>query len=127
VETYAALDHLRVTSSTASTFSTALAHALRVRDLDLRVQLTLSSYLAAPYIAARTDLCATVPRSVARAIAPSLPLAVLPLPLTVREISIAVYWHQRHQGDAAHRWLRERIGGVFAALAGPVQVSRPAA
>jgi DNA-binding transcriptional LysR family regulator len=126
VETYAALEHMKVTSSTAGTFATALAQSLQSRDLDLKVPLTLSSYLAAPYVAARTDLVATLPRSVAHAIAPSLPLVVLPLPLTVREINIAVYWHQRHHTDPAHRWLRERLGTIFAHLAQPT-IARPAA
>lgn len=126
VETYAALEHMKVMSSAAGTFAAALAQGLRSRDLDLKVPLTLSSYLAAPYVAARSDLIATLPRSVAQAIAPSLPLVMLPLPLTVREISIAVYWHQRHHADPAHRWLRERLGTIFAQLA-PPKVARPAA
>jgi DNA-binding transcriptional LysR family regulator len=126
VDTYASLEHMRVTSSTAGTFAAALAHSLQSRDLDLKVPLTLSSYLAAPYVAARTDLVATLPRSVAQAIAPSLPLVMLPLPLTVRDINIAVYWHQRHHADPAHRWLRERLGVVFAHLAQP-KMARPAA
>jgi DNA-binding transcriptional LysR family regulator len=78
----------------------------------------VSSYLAAPYIAARTDIRATLPRSVAQALAPSLPLVMLPLPVSVGEINIAVYWHQRHQSDPAHRWLRERLGAVLADVTG---------
>ncbi len=126
VETYAALEHMKVTSSTAGTFAAALAHSLQSRDLDLKVPLTLSSYLAAPHVAARTDLVATLPRSVAQAIAPSLPLVMLPLPLTVRDINIAVYWHQRHHADPAHRWLRERLGTIFAHFAQPM-IAQPAA
>lgn len=118
VEAYAMLDHIKVASSASANFAAALAHALQSRALDIHARLTVSSYLAAPYIAARTDLVATLPRSVAQALASSLPLVMLPLPVTVGDISIAVYWHQRHQTDPAHRWLRERLGAVLADVTG---------
>ncbi|OFW08462.1 MAG: hypothetical protein A3H27_17530 [Acidobacteria bacterium RIFCSPLOWO2_02_FULL_59_13] len=116
LDAYAALEHVKVMSGSAGTFATALVHALRARDIELRVRLTISSYLAAPHIVKQSELVATLPRTVAEALAPNLGLAILPLPLQVRGISIALYWHQRHHQDTAHRWLREQIGHMFANL-----------
>lgn len=126
-EAFAAAAHLRVTSTNLGNFSTALAQALQAQAVELRVHLTLSSYLATPHVVARTDLVATVPRSVARTVARTLPVEVLPVPVDIPPISIALYWHERHHGDAAHKWLRDRIGAMFMELEAEVHAARPAA
>ncbi len=114
---YASLDHLKVMSGSAGTFATALAQSLRACDVDIRVQCTVSSYLAAPHIVRTSDMVGTLPRTIAEAFAPSLGLAILPLPLTVRPINVALYWHGRHHMDPAHRWMRDQIGATFAQVA----------
>ncbi|MFY2825121.1 LysR family transcriptional regulator [Ruegeria sp. MALMAid1280] len=47
------------------------------------------------------------------------PLAALdcaPLPFECEQVSIYMVWHQRSTNDPAHRWLRDRIEAVAAAL-----------
>jgi DNA-binding transcriptional LysR family regulator len=49
------------------------------------------------------------------------PLAALdcaPLPFECKPVSIYMVWHQRSTNDPAHRWLRDRIEVVAAALQG---------
>ncbi len=49
------------------------------------------------------------------------PLAALdcaPLPFECEPVSIYMVWHQRSTNDPAHRWLRDRIEAVAAALQG---------
>ena len=69
----------------------------------------VSSYLATPHIVAASDLIATLPGTIAAEFARTLPVAVLPLPVAVPAISIALFWHERNQKDPAHRWLRELV------------------
>jgi DNA-binding transcriptional LysR family regulator len=61
------------------------------------------------FAAARSDLVAAVPRSVATEAATVLPLRALRAPLELPPISVSLLWHPRHDHDPAHRWLRERV------------------
>lgn len=124
---YAAAAHVRVTSSFGGNFSAVLEQTLQTHAIELKVQMTLSSYLATPYVVARTDLVATTPGSVAHALARSLPVEIVPVPVEVPPISIALYWHERYQADAAHQWLRNRIAAMFVELSGELPAARVAA
>lgn len=68
--------------------------------------------LIAPLVVARTDLIATLPRSVATAFAQFLPLAVFKAPLDTPGFPIHMVWHPRTHEQAPHRWLREQIMAV---------------
>ncbi len=45
-------------------------------------------------------------------------LADAPVPLACPPMSMYLLWHQRHQADAAHRWLRQAIETISAATTG---------
>lgn len=44
-------------------------------------------------------------------------LAVAPVPVATPPMPMYLVWHQRHQGDPAHRWLRAELEAVAAGLA----------
>lgn len=48
-------------------------------------------------------------------------------PLTCPPMPMYVVWHLRHQDDPLHRWLREELLGVVAAVVGPQPFSPPSA
>jgi DNA-binding transcriptional LysR family regulator len=114
LQTYARLRHIQVTSSAYRNFSDALTRALSGLDVNLDVGITVSSYLATPHIVAASDLVATLPQSIATEFAHTLPLAIVSLPVDMPHISISLFWHERHQKDNAHRWLRELITSTLA-------------
>jgi DNA-binding transcriptional LysR family regulator len=72
------------------------------------VRMTLSSYLAAPWVVARSDLIANLPKSVAEQFA-GRGFLIRPMPIAVPPIQISLYWHERYQNDAGHAWLRQYI------------------
>lgn len=63
----------------------------------------------APLVVARTDLIATVPRSVAEVFAEILPLKILTPPLDAPGFPISMVWHPRTHEQPPYRWLRQVI------------------
>jgi DNA-binding transcriptional LysR family regulator len=87
--------------------------ALRAQGIERRVVVEVPDFLAAVMLVARTDLLCTVPAKLAQAAAGTLPVQSAPVPVELPGFSIHQYWHPRTHGDAAVRWLRERIAGRF--------------
>ncbi|MCU1721564.1 LysR family transcriptional regulator [Pseudomonas sp. 5P_5.1_Bac1] len=74
-----------------------------------RVALALPHWTAATEVIAGTDLLLTVAR---RSLAGRLSLSGLRCfepPLPIRAFNFQQAWHERREGDAAHRWLRGRV------------------
>jgi DNA-binding transcriptional LysR family regulator len=69
-----------------------------------RVAIRVSTFLAAALAASETDLVATLPVRLARALAPVLRLRVLDV--GARPMPVALYWHARTHEDEAMRFFR---------------------
>jgi DNA-binding transcriptional LysR family regulator len=109
------LAHIRVSQSPADT--RFLDDYLARRKLKRHVVLTLPHWLAAPAVAAQTDLVTVV--SARMALELDDRLAILPLPLGPQRFTWTLYWHRRHETQAAHHWLRSLIEDVARTLADP--------
>jgi DNA-binding transcriptional LysR family regulator len=86
----------------------ALAAAGRSR----RVVLTMPHFHGIGASVARGDLIAAVPVQFAEAEADRLGLEIYKPPIEIAVPEISMYWHQRHDNNAAHQWLREQIAAV---------------
>ncbi len=104
---FAALDHVVVTPRQLP--GSAVDAALEPLGYRRRVVLQLPHFVAAAFIVARTDLVATVPRLLARALQGHLPLRAAPLPFEMPGFTFAIAFHAHHQDDPAHRWLRQAV------------------
>lgn len=107
---FCVLEHV-VVSPRGGSFSTTVDEVLASQGLQRRVVVSASTFHAVPALVERSDLVALVPaRLVERAAAsPRGPLRVLAPPLPVAGFSIHMAWHNRNHGDAAQRWVRERL------------------
>lgn len=85
---------------------------LRAEGLGERIALRVQNFLSLPAIVACTDLLAIVPRSVAAQWSADLSLQQAEPPIALPDFDVRQCWHARWQGDAGHRWLRERLAGV---------------
>ncbi|ALM84420.1 LysR family transcriptional regulator [Bordetella sp. N] len=104
------LDHEHLDANGhAGYFNTQLDAALTEQGRHRRVAMVLSSYLAVPFVLRDSDLIATLPASMAGALAPLSGTVVLPAPLPLPRLRISMFWHERHQADPAHAWLRRFI------------------
>src|SRR4029077_14193570 len=80
-----------------------------------RVVLTVAHASAAPFVAARGGLVATLNERMAQAMASRPGLAVLPLPFLPRSETVIMAWHPRHTADPAHAWLRRQVPAALSA------------
>ncbi len=127
MEQYLASPHARyVLSRTgSSTIENEIDAELKRMGLTRETGVSLPSALSSPAIVARSDLIATVPEEVARHFATALDLQVLTPPLALADVELSMYWHERMQNRAAHRWFRQTL--VALAQARSAQPAFPAA
>lgn len=99
---------------------TALAH----RGVERHVAFVAPSFLAAPHAVAHTDWFFAAPRELVGQLATGLGLQVLPPPLAIPAVKVALVWHERSQADAGHRFLRELFAAGLARALVPAAKSR---
>jgi DNA-binding transcriptional LysR family regulator len=107
VEDFVAYPH--VAMMTGGGWNEIIDRPLREMGLRRTVKLKIGSYAAALELVKRTDLLTVVPLHVARNSQGDEALRLLPLPLPVPKVQMALWWHECHQNDPAHRWLREEL------------------
>jgi LysR family nod box-dependent transcriptional activator len=78
----------------------------RLFGVTLDIAASTNSILDLPRIVAASSLAATVPDTVLELITPDLDLQWQPAPLPVPCPQQCVLWHQRHDGEPSHTWLR---------------------
>ncbi len=107
LDQYLAERHVVVTpwNTEASVIDAALLRAGLVRD----VAVQLPSVMAAPFIVANSALLITLPRHAAYQLAHAIPLAIHPAPFEVPRYRLKVFFHKRHAGSAAQRWMRDQM------------------
>ena len=110
---YAAQAHVDVQRRAGA--PSAVDDALAALGLARRVVLTVAHASAAPVVAARGDFVATLSERLARAMAPGLGLALVPLPFLPRGEMVVMAWHPRHAADPAHAWLRRLVPAAIVA------------
>ena len=70
-----------------------------------RITISLPHFLAVPALLDGSDLVAIVPWPLAEIFARSQPLSIYQLPYPTSVLNVRVVWHERNEGEAAHRWL----------------------
>lgn len=90
-----------------------LEQAMSVSPAADRARMRVPSFLAAAFVASRTDMVAVLPKNLAVAFADDLQLATFVPPLTITPIRVDQLWHERVQHDDGHRWLRGEVHGLF--------------
>lgn len=80
-----------------------------------KVALNVPHWLLVPHILRDSDLLAVMPRRFAFALQHQQ-LTTRDLPLPSEPFDWSLYWHRRHDGDPALRWLRSRLAAVAETL-----------
>jgi DNA-binding transcriptional LysR family regulator len=86
--------------------------ALAPLGLERRIATVVGGFSVALALVRASDLVASVPERHTGNLREGLHSFALPVP--VPEITIALLWHPRMEGDAAHRWLRACVREVCA-------------
>ncbi|CAM3670556.1 LysR family transcriptional regulator [Pseudomonas wadenswilerensis] len=91
-----------------------------------RVALVLPHWAAAQEVIAGTDLILTVARRSLDSGKLDSRLRRFQPPLAIRPLAFQQAWHQRREGEAGHRWLREKVMQVCAGAGLPRDRTRSA-
>lgn len=108
-EDYLSAPHVRVQTPRTSVSSGAVDHAATALRRTLNVALRVQNLSVMSEVVSTSNLVATVPERLALRLQEKYPLQVLPLPLAVPDIRMALYWHERTHKHAAHRWFRQTV------------------
>jgi len=93
-----------------------LDRQLRSLGISPEVRVRVESYEAVPRLVAGTDRVALVQERLATEVAGRLGLRVLDCPGDPEPVEERLWWHADLDGDPAHRWFRELLTEVAAAL-----------
>ncbi|WP_375424680.1 LysR family transcriptional regulator [uncultured Friedmanniella sp.] len=112
---YAAADHVLV--SRRGRLSDPIDTALAEHGLRRRVIASAPSTAVAIDIVRGSDAVVAVPELICRTLTTRADIRYVPLPLDLEPVPVILAWHQRHENDPAHTWLRDQVRR--AAPAGP--------
>jgi DNA-binding transcriptional LysR family regulator len=82
---------------------------LAAKGLHRRIGLQIPHFVSIPFIVARSDLVATIPRPLAIQFAAICDLRVLDPPFPIPTIEIKQLWHRRFDGHPRLKWLRNVV------------------
>jgi len=113
LEKYLAQRHVVIAPSgtSGSMVDTALAQLGRERRIALRV----TNFLIVPVVVCETDFVNTMPTRLARQLAKTYPLRLVPPPFELPRFKYLMFWHPRLDHDPGQCWLRELLAGVIQA------------
>ena len=77
--------------------------------LERQIALQLPSLLVAPYTLANTNMLLTMPKLMAKKLAPQESLTIFNTPLDLPDYQLNLYWHKINSSKASHNWLRNVI------------------
>ncbi|MFJ4676499.1 LysR substrate-binding domain-containing protein [Kitasatospora sp. NPDC088783] len=121
VERYASAEHLTV--SRRGSLHDPIDDALAAHGLTRHVVAAGPTTAFALQLARDTDLVVTLPDAVTRTTRERLGLTTLTPPLPLPDAPLHLRWHQRHDDDRAHTWLRDlattTVRALFAPPTGP--------
>ena len=117
IEDYLSLGHL-VYSMGAADQPVALPdrHLARM-GIPRRIEVSVESFLLAPFLLVGTDLVTLVPKRAESFLRRTGDIRILTPPLELPVLVEMLWWHPRADNDRAHSWLRERIADVARSLA----------
>ncbi|MDZ5457539.1 LysR family transcriptional regulator [Azohydromonas lata] len=84
-------------------------------NLERRIRLMTSTFLALPAIVRDTDLAVLMPRAIASGFEPADRFQVLDARLPTDDFTVALHWSRRHEHLPMQRWARELLVRLFQA------------
>jgi DNA-binding transcriptional LysR family regulator len=103
--------HLAIT--TCGTGHGVVEKVLQAKNIRRKVGLVVPSFLGIASIITTLDYLTILPEQLARHLASSGNIKVLPLPFSVPSYYIMQHWHERYTNDPASRWLRSVMADLF--------------
>lgn len=86
---------------------TLAAKLLAIDNVEPWVQVRTPHFLALPFLVQETDRIALVPRRLAQNLCTDARVRIVDIDPALPGLTEAAWWHDVHQADSGHRWLRE--------------------
>jgi len=111
LEQFTQAAHALVTlkNSKVDTIDVALARYHASRNIVMRCE----HYFAAASAVSRSNLLLTIPSRYAKQIETRFDVKVLPLPFTVPQLDIHMYWHEDQHEDLVNQWMRTKLHALI--------------
>lgn len=111
LEQFTRATHALVTlkNSKVDTVDIALARNHASRNIVMRCE----HYFAAASAVSRSNLLLTIPSRYAKQIEARFDVKVLPLPFTVPQLDIHMYWHEDQHEDLVNQWMRTKLHALI--------------
>lgn len=106
-ENYLTLRHVQVKCDGSNKW--LLDYKLAERSIERDIAMYVPDFNSAASLCTHTDLVFTSPSHFAGYIARQLDLLIKPLPTPLPPMAYTLFWHQHHENDPGHRWLKELI------------------
>ena len=81
--------------------------AIRRDGLKLSSPVAYGGFSALPLLLAGTSMIVTIQRRLAKFLEPQLPIKLLTPPLALAPIQETLFWHERHEFEPGHMWMRK--------------------
>jgi DNA-binding transcriptional LysR family regulator len=113
LDAYCALPHVQIWPTRNREIESLIDARLEALGRRREVVLTVPDFVGVIDILRRVPLLAALPRGLLSRSDLALGLEVRSLPFTIADPQILLYWHDRTNQSAPHRWLREVIVSAF--------------
>ena len=102
-----------IADSTGTAHHAALDRALERSKITRNVRVIVPEFAVLPLLVAGSNLLIMAPKRLADFFAAQLPIKILPAPIEIPTMCVAVYWHERYHRDPANKWLRQTFVKLF--------------
>ena len=89
---------------------------LNLLGIEAQARIVVGSFIAVAPLVAGTDRIALMQARLARRVAGSMNLRVLPCPFEAVPVIETMWWHPMYRRDPAHQWLRDALASAARAL-----------
>src|SRR5439155_19228587 len=79
----------------------------------LNIVCRIPLFSAVAHLPKHSHVVATMPRTMATAMARDLDLQLIEVPIELPRLEIAEYWHERYHRDPGNRWIRSAFRNLF--------------
>ncbi|WP_439030463.1 LysR family transcriptional regulator [Gordonia terrae] len=90
---------------------TSAMRELRHEGIEPRIQLIVDSYASLPALVSGTNRIALCQKRLTTRVQARWPVRVLPCPVTLTPLSLALWWHPSQTDDPGHEWFRHMLSG----------------
>lgn len=107
------VDHLRRLDLVSVQSHVQTLRILHSLNLESRIRLVTSTFLALPAIVRSTDLAVLMPQAIATGFEPDRSFRVVEARLPAGDFTVALHWSRRHEHVPMLRWARDLLVRLF--------------